>query len=340
MIHFEQPLYFALLVLLPLLIFAAFKRKSGLLYPSMKALPSVKSLRIRFRFLRDLFIYLALAVLITAAAGPYRLLGKEKDYSKGHMLQLLVDRSGSMGTYMDKKGQSNRLDIVKRVLHDFIKGNGGALKGRGSDRLGLVSFALYADTMAPLTVSHDVVLAMVDSLGIANEDEDGTSLGDALALGLARIVSYRQKAGLSREDGGALILLTDGRNNSGNHEPLEAAKLAKEQGIRIYTIGFGGGYYQDSFGFIRKIPPEYGADEKMLKAIAQISGGSYFAADDEKSLTAVYRKIDEMEKVEMEQSLTMNKELYFPDLLLAAFGLLTLAALIRSLLINIVEDES
>ena len=311
--NFEQPFWFLLFLLIPLLIFLRLRYRRGVLYPSLQALPRGRSLRTRLAFLRDVPYYMALFMMITAAAGPYRILGEETDYSRGALLELVIDRSGSMGSFMDKKGETNRLDIVKDVVADFIGAEGSDLPGRGSDRIGLVSFALYADTMAPLTVSHDIVLELVDSLELAEEKEDGTSLGDALTLAVARIAAYRQKADVSGA-GSVIILLTDGRNNSGNNDPLEAAERAAQYGIRVYTIGFGGGYYRNAFGLVRKIPPEYGIDEETLKELARISGGQYFNAGDEDSLKEVYRRIDELEKVEMEQLHSTEKEYFFTPL--------------------------
>ena len=335
---FEQPFWFLLLVLIPLLILLRRRYRRGVLYPSLNALPGGKSLRTRLIFLRDLPYYLALIMMVTAAAGPYKVLGEETDYSRGALLQLVIDRSGSMGSLMDRQGETNRLDIVKEVVSEFIEGDGGELTGRGSDRIGLISFALYADTMAPLTVSHDIVLQLVGSLKLAGEEQDGTSLGDALALAVARIAAYKQKADVP-EAGAVIILLTDGQNNSGTHDPLDAAKMAAEYGIRIHTIGFGGGFYRNAFGLIREIPPEYGIDEKTLKKVAEISGGEYFNAGDENSLKEVYRKIDELEKVNMEQLRSTEKESYFTWCLLAALAFVALGILIRALILNVVEDE-
>lgn len=338
MIRFEQPLYFALIFIIPLLIYLQRRSKPALIYPSLKSLPPGKSLRIRLFFLRDLFFYLSLFSMIIALAGPFRILGEEKDYSRGYLLQLVVDRSGSMGSFMDKKGETNRLDIVKNVLHDFIQGDNSALEGRGNDRIGLISFALYADTMAPLTVSHDIVTQLLSTLSLASEDEDGTSMGDALALAVARMTAYQQKAGLD-SSGSVIILLTDGQNNSGSTDPLEAADLASQYGIRVYTIGFGGGYYQNAFGQIREIPAEYGIDEETLTEVAEISGGKFFNAGDEKSLLAVYKEIDHLEKVDTEELRSTDKELFFPFFLMASIVLILIGGIIRYLFLNLVEGD-
>ncbi len=337
MIHFEQPFYFILLLLIPLLFVLQKIGASALIYPSLKSLPPVKSIRIRLFFLRDLFFYLAVAAMITALAGPYRIIGEEKDYSRGYLLQLVVDRSGSMAVYMDRGGEVNRLDIVKNVLTDFIQGNGKDLQGRGNDRIGLISFARYADTMAPHTVSHDIVTTLLDTVDLAGEDEDGTAIGDALSLSVARVAAYQQKAGID-SSGSVIILLTDGENNMGS-DPLEAAELAARQGIKVYTIGFSGGFYRNAFGIVRQLPENYGLDEESLKSIAEITGGKYFNAGNEKALAEVYREIDKLETVETELIRSTDRTLYFMELLKAALYCLLAAGVVRYLFLNVVEGE-
>lgn len=338
MIRFESPLYFTFILLIPLLIYLQRKSKPALIYPSLKSLPPGKSLRIRLFFLRDLFFYLALLSMIIALAGPFRIRGEQKDYSRGYLLQLVVDRSGSMGSYMDKSGETNRLDVVRSVLNDFVKGNGGALEGRGSDRIGLISFALYADTMAPLTVNHDIVTRLIDSIKLAEQEEDGTSIGDALSLAVARMAAYQQKAGVDSR-GSVIILLTDGQNNSGSLDPIKAAELASGYGIKVYTIGFGGGYYRNAFGLIREIPAEYGIDETTLTTIAEMTGGVYYNAGDEKSLLAVYNEIDRLETVDSEELRSTDKELYFPLFLKAALILMLVSGVMRYIFLNVVEGD-
>jgi len=337
MIHFEYPFLFLLLLIIPLLIYLKMKRKRGVIYPSIGILPNIKTLRIRMLFMGDLLFYLALILLITAAAGPYKTLGKEKDYSRGYLLQLVVDRSGSMGVSMDTQGEQNRLDIVKKVVAEFIDGDGNRLSGRRNDRIGLISFAQFADTMAPLTISHDIVVQLVNSLKLAEKEEDGTSLGDALALAVARVKAYQQKT--ETNTGAVIILLTDGQNNSGSMDPMDAAKMAEEQGIKVYTIGFGGGYYRNAFGLIQEIPPEYGIDEVTLQKMAEATGGKFFNAGDEKALKNVYSKIDSLEKVDMENLRSLDKRLFFYPLLFAGFVLLMTGFFFKYLFFNVLEDE-
>lgn len=338
MIRFESPLYFILILLIPILIYLQRKSKPALIYPSLNALPPGKSLRIRLFFLRDLFFYLAFVSMVIALAGPYRILGEEKDYSRGYLLQLVVDRSGSMSSYMDKNAETNRLDIVKSVLYDFILGDESSLEGRGSDRIGLISFALYADTMAPLTVNHDIVTRLLDSINLAEEEEDGTSIGDALSLAVARMAAFQQKAGVD-SSGSVIILLTDGQNNSGSVDPLEAADLASDYGIKVYTIGFGGGYYRNAFGLIREIPAEYGIDEDSLRSIAEKTGGMYFNAGNEKALLSVYKEIDRLEQVDTEELRSAEKELFFPLFLKAALILILVSGIFRYIFLNVVEGD-
>lgn len=337
MIRFEQPLFFLLILMIPALIYLQRRGASALIYPSLKTLPLVKSIRIRLFFLRDLFFYMALAAMIVALAGPYRVIGEEKDYSRGYLLQLVVDRSGSMSVYMDRNGETNRLDVVKSVLADFIQGNGRDLQGRGNDRIGLISFARFADTMAPLTVSHDIVTDLLATVDLAEKEVDGTAIGDALSLAVARMAAYQQKAGID-SSGSVIILLTDGENNMGT-DPLEAAALAAKYGIKVYTVGFSGGYYRNAFGALRQLPSEYGLDEDNLKAIAETTGGRYFNAGNEKALSEVYREIDRLETVETEVVRSTDRKLYFMEFLKGALFCLLAAGVMRYLFFNVVEGD-
>ncbi len=336
--NFEQPLWFLLLLFIPLLIYLSLKGRRGLVYPSLETLPDHKTLRIRLFFIRDLLFYLSLAVLIVAGAGPYRYAAQKRDYSQGRLLQLVVDRSGSMQIFMDRRGSRNRLDLVKEVLTLFIKGDGQELRGRRNDRIGLIAFARYPNTMAPLTASHDIVVDLVDTLSFPPEEEDGTAIGDALALGVARTVAFQKRVGVGSASS-VIILLTDGQNNQGKYSPLEAAELAREQGIKVYTIALGGGFRQGFFGFLQEIPPDYGIDVQILQKIANLTGGRYFNAGDEKTLYEVYSQIDTLEKLDLEDPQERPRELYFPRLLHLALFLLLLTILARYILFNLVEES-
>ena len=242
--------------------------------------------------------------------------------TEGVAIEAVVDRSGSMQTEMDFFGQKlNRLEVVKKVLSDFIEGDKKDLKGRRNDLVGLITFARYADTKCPLVHSHNVLTEFLNKTDIAIRSEDGTAIGDAIALAAARLrkaeeeihqrkmqlASSGENISDANESGfkiksRAIILLTDGINNAGQYDPLEAAELAKKWEIKIYTIGIGSAQayttVQTSLGTY-KIPTGQNLDEGLLKRIAENTGGFYGRADDAKALRTLVERIDELEKTEV-----------------------------------------
>ena len=241
--------------------------------------------------------------------------------TEGVAIETVVDRSSSMQAEMDYDGQKlNRLEVVKRVLADFISGDDKELGGRTGDLIGLITFAGYADTVCPLVASHNVLTEFLKKTEIVTQrSEDGTAIGDAIALAAARlrkaeeeIVRRNVQLGYSESDsdGGdhfeikskAVILLTDGRNNKGDYKPLDAAELAKEWGIKIYTIGIGSAQsfqtIQTPLGTFRT-PTRDDLDEGLLKSIAERTGGFYSRADDVDALRDIVKRINELEKTEV-----------------------------------------
>jgi len=253
--------------------------------------------------------------------------------------------------------QSNRLEAVKKIFRDFVLGNGRDLKGRSNDLIGMGAFARYADTICPLTLSHEALNRFIDSIQlVTNKNEDGTAIGDGLALAAARLKTAEEllKSTNARSslpsgetqveaDSSALreplvgkdyqikskviILLTDGQNNAGKRSPVEAARLAGEWGIRVYAIGIGGREsfvtFRTPFGD-RKVPGGPGADEKTLKAIAHETGGAYWLAESTEQLHDIYKKIDEMERTEIESVRYIDYAEWFAPFVLAALALLIL----------------
>ena len=334
-LEFRQPLFLlAALLALPI-YFWALRGGGRLVFSSLRSLPSaVQSWRTRLRFLPPLLLALATATLAVALAGPRVADRSSRVKKQGIAIMLVIDISGSMQALdlSTPDRERTRLEAVRDVLIDFVKGGHG-LPGRPDDLLGIVSFAAYADTRCPLTLDHPNLVTSARQLEIVTkEDEDGTAIGDGLGLALERLRESKAKSRVA-------ILLTDGVNNRGDTAPLQAAELAATLGIKVYTVGAGTNgmapvRVTDGFGrrFLSRMPVEI--DEKMLRSIAEKTGGRYFRATDDKTLTQVYRDIDALERSEfIEQRFRQYHELY-PlalgiGLVLASVAWLLLATLLR-----------
>ncbi|MDA1272502.1 MAG: VWA domain-containing protein [Verrucomicrobia bacterium] len=288
---------------------------------------------------------LTLTLLAVAIARPQKGLQQVHDLNKGIAIEMVVDRSGSMAAEMKYEGDTlNRLEVVKRAFSQFVLGNGKTLKGRPNDLIGMITFARYPDTVAPLTLAHGALPRFLETVRLVQQDErseDGTAIGDAIALAAARLKTAEEV--LASQLGGenddyeikskVMIVLTDGANNGGKRAPLEAAKLASEWGIKIYTIGVGGDEAITSQGGVFgtfKFGMGNSVDEATLKAVAQATGGLYRLATDAESLEAIYREIDELERSEIESVRYMDYEERFFILAAVALLLIGLETLLGS----------
>jgi Ca-activated chloride channel homolog len=343
----------ALLLLLTLPFLGYFmlrgKRDATVRFPSLVDLRQGPiSWRLRLRPLLIVARLVCLALLILALARPRKGTALSEVSTEGIAIQAVVDRSGSMSEEMDYYGERlDRLEVVKRVLTDFIEGDKKDLRGRPGDMIGLITFARYADTICPLVLSHDVLIEFLRQTHIVNiRGEDGTAIGDAIALGAARLKKaeeeiQRRRAALGfmdRQDeipgftikSKVMILLTDGRNNTGRYSPMEAAELAKKWGVRIYCIGIGSPKtyrtVQTLLGTRRVLVPD-DLDEELLKAIAEATGGFYSRADDADSLRKIVETIDKLEKTEVRSVQYMQYAEYFDRWTLPALVLLALEML-------------
>jgi Ca-activated chloride channel family protein len=241
---------------------------------------------------------------------------------------MVLDRSGSMRASMQFQGEMiSRFDVVKSVFTKFVEGDGRELGGRPNDLIGVITFAGYADTISPLTHSHDALKSLLEELDIVSGfSKDGTAIGDAIALGAARLKTAEEEMEFAGKMGDVfqikskiLILLTDGEQNAGTRSPEQAAALAEEWGIKIYAIGIvpdiGGGSYA------------LGSSD-LLARIAESAGGIFRVANDELSLRAVYEEIDRLEKTEIESIQYLTFKEYFLPFVLAALVLLILELVI------------
>jgi Ca-activated chloride channel family protein len=252
---------------------------------------------------RRSLVRLALAVpawllLVIAAARPQHVGETVHLPVAGRSIMLAVDLSGSMQTPDMQSGREmvSRLAAVKAVAGDFIH-------RRAGDRLGLILFGDQAYVQAPLTFDRSTVHALLDEaqIGLAGQQ---TAIGDAIGLAIKRL---REEPVGNR----VLILLTDGASNAGTVDPLKAADLAAQEGVRTYTIGVGAddAAVPGPFGMLQQAPSDL--DENALKAIAQKTGGRYFRASDVASLADIYGLLDKIEpRSKDEQSWRPVEELY------------------------------
>jgi len=338
--RFEAPWAFLVLLAIPALVYLLRRPagRAGLRFSSTgHAGQAGRSMRQRLLVLPLALRILALLLLAVALARPQQ--GKEqvRDVSKGVAIEAVVDRSGSMGTEMAYKGEKlTRLEVVKRVFKEFVDGNKKDLAGRPNDLIGMVAFARYADTVCPLTLAHGALGRFLENVRLVRRrTEDGTAIGDALALGAARLKTAEEtlarQAKMGRKsykiESKVIILLTDGQNNCGKRSPEQAARLAKEWGIKVYAIGVGGG---EAVATIRtpfgdyKVPTGPGVDVQSLRSVAELTGGLCRVAEDADSLRTIYKEIDRLEKSEIESVRYLDyRELFTP---FALMGLIVIAA--------------
>jgi Ca-activated chloride channel homolog len=228
-------------------------------------------------------------LLVTAAARPQWIGEPVQLPATGRDLMMVVDISGSMEAQdMQIAGQSaNRLQVVKAVVVDFVR-------RRTGDRLGLILFAARAYTQAPLTFDRATVETLLAEAQIGIIEENATAIGDGIGLGVKHL---RERPQTSR----VLIMLTDGVNNAGEVSPEQAGELARNEGIKIYTIGIGADAASSNSLFgPRTVNPSADLDEESLTRIAENTGGKYFRARDQRELERIYSILDELEPVDQE----------------------------------------
>jgi len=231
---------------------------------------------------------IAWLALVCALARPVWLGEPIRLPAEGRDLMLAVDISGSMDTAdMELNNRPvNRLEIVKHVLNDFIS-------QREGDRLGLILFGSNAYLQAPLTFDRETVRTFMNeaALGLAGKQ---TAIGDAITLAAKRMRE-------NPSDSQVIVLLTDGENTAGKVEPVRAAELASELGIKIYTIGLGAESMQvPSFFGSRTINPSRELNEGELQSIADLTSARFFRARNTEELSQIYDLIDELEPTEQE----------------------------------------
>ena len=288
---FLQPLWLLLLLLIPIFYLFSFRKEknrkgdikfSGTEKTQRKVeLKWVKKLRAAIIILQGI----AILFVILALAKPFRwedYNSAETEYKNGIDIVLTMDVSGSM---LATDFTPNRLIVAKEVAKQFVD-------DRKGDRIGLVVYSEEAYTACPATLDYEVLKKQIDEL-------NPSLLGKmtAIGVGLGTAVSRLRNDSLPSK---VIILLTDGSNNAGEIDPITAANLAKAKNVRVYTIGVGTDGMatipeQTIFGIVNR-PMKVEIDEETLKSIADITGGKYFRATDEKSLRQIYQEINQMER--------------------------------------------
>jgi Ca-activated chloride channel family protein len=282
----------------------------------LKGLPV--TLMQRIRRLLPLVYGLGLCLVILGLARPQSGKSESRITGEGIAIELVLDISGSMEAIDFQLAGKNvsRLEAVKHVIGEFVLGSrASGFSGRKDDLVGVVAFGGFADSKCPLTLDHGALVEIVRSLEIPKPIRDrkgrvlnsqslkedlATAIGDGLALGVDRLQGAKAKSKV-------IVLLTDGDNNAGAIDPREAAAIAHESGIKVYTIGIGRNGVvpvpqEDEFGQRVLVSAQFRIDEDLLREIASTSGGEYFHASDSAGLTRVYAQIDRLEKSEFNET--------------------------------------
>jgi Ca-activated chloride channel family protein len=278
--------------------------------------------KVRFHQTPYILRLLAITLFLIALAGPRSVLEETVHKTEGIDIVLAIDSSGSMAAedFVVQGKRVNRLDIVKEVVEGFID-------ERKNDRLGLVTFAALAYTVSPLTTDHSWLTENLKHvrLGLIT---DGTAIGSAIVSSVARLENSDAKSKV-------VILLTDGVNNAGKIDPVEAARVAKAFGVKIYTIGAGtkGAVpfpMRDPWGRTVYQNVLIEIDEKMLQEVADTTGGKYFRATDTESLQGIYKEIDALEKIKIEEYGYKEYQELFGYVLIAALLILCLEVVLAN----------
>lgn len=356
---FYSPWFFLLLLLLPVIAWRLWSRSRDVAVPfssTQFALDLRPTWRQRLAWLPAALTLAAAALMVVALARPRE--GREQTLvdADGIAIEMVVDRSGSMQAmdFQINDQHVDRLTAIKNVAGRFIEGDDQThkhegLTGRPSDLVGLITFAGFADAITPPTLDHTFVMAQLNQQEIATRrNEDGTAIGDAISLAIEKLNRLDDRK-TEKVKSKIAILLTDGDNNAGEIEPLQAAELAKKMGVKIYTIGVGTRGrapvpVRNPFTGRQEIEwVEVNIDEETLQKIATTTGGKYFRATDTESLAAIYHEIDQLEKTKVEARHFVDyRELAIesthagrwtiPPLVLMALGLLSTRVLLSQTL--------
>lgn len=294
-VSFLNPEFFWLFLLLPAaVVWYIWKRKqqsATLKISSVRGFKAQKSWLAKLKPILFVLRLLALSSLIIAMARPRKVdISSQTKSTKGIDIVMAIDVSGSM---LAKDLKPNRMEALKSVAENFAE-------GRPNDRIGIVVYASEAYTKTPVTSDKAIIQQAIKSIKYDNVLQDGTGIGMGLTTAVNRLKDSKAKSRV-------IILLTDGVNNAGFIEPETASQIAKEYGIKVYTIGIGTNgnamfpyAYAPNGGFLfRMMPVEI--DVNLLQTIARNTGGKYFRASSNSKLEAIYNEINKLETTEIQE---------------------------------------
>jgi Ca-activated chloride channel family protein len=321
----RDPVFLLVAVLALPVYYLASRLPSVVTYSSLAIVDGApRSLRSRLSSLPAVLLALAVVALAVALAGPRTGDATSKVHREGIAIAMVVDRSGSMQArdFVEGDASASRLDVVKNVFRDLVE-----KPGRADDLIGLVTFARYADGACPLTSDHGNLLAILEQQEIVTERaEDGTAVGEGLALAVERLRHQDVRSKVA-------ILLTDGVSNAGDITPLQAAELAEQHGIKVYTIGAGrtgwapvpvqlpGGSVALRRAFVEM-------DEETLREIAERTGARYFHAADADTLSDVIEEIDRLERSEIVEVRYLQYEHHYASFVVLAIVFMLTSSLL------------
>lgn len=318
MFKFASP-YFLLLI--PIIIYLFLRKRSnlGITVPGIEPLRAYK-IKSKKYLLGKYLILLSLILMCVALARPQMIYENRVVKKNGIDIAISLDLSQSM---LQEDFSPNRLEKAKEVLGEFID-------KRGDDRLSLIVFGGDAYTKVPLTFDHNVVKEMVSKLTVDDiTSNNRTAIGMGIGVALNRLKNSEAKSKI-------IILLTDGENNSGEMSPSAAADIAKELGIKIYTIGIGAREMQVPTLFGYQTVKNNELDENLLQNIAKTTGGEYFRAGDSKEFKEIFNKIDELEKTKIDGRSFYDKQEMFEGILKISLILLLIGVLFQYLIYIII----
>lgn len=289
-----------------------YKKTSSVQVSSFKSLKNFfgNQGKVKVFFINALFI-VALLLIIVGFARP-QISSLDKDITVEVIdIVLVLDTSSSM---LAEDFKPNRLEAVKDAAKEFIK-------NRSGDRIGLLVFGKDTFIQCPLTIDYSVLNNLLSEVTVMEPKYDGTAIGVAIANGVNRLRN-------SDSESKVIILLSDGSNNVGSIDPISAAKIAKEYNIKVYTIGAGTNQSITQIpgrGFVRNE-----IDEDTLKGIAEVTNAKYFRATDKKSLSGIYREIDNLEKSEITVSYFSSYQEIYIWFLIIGFFFLIISEILRA----------